>query len=157
MLASIDDFALADGSFAGGVALSQIRINVQRIFDIVVPLQTLDPVLYDRGVRKTVVDFQVFRVHDSIAAAEIYIIDHDLLVPDSGQVQFSATDGTIRYMFNAALFTHQRIGVIGETTLHQYHIEGGRILGVSGFFVLTEPGDYVLEEDGGSKIKLQNG
>ena len=154
VLASIDDFQLADGTMAGGVALSQIKFEVQRVFDVVVALGELNPVLFDRGVRRTIVDFQVARIHASLEAADLYVIDHDALIPSSGLVQFIASNGAIRYLFNATLFTHQRIGIFGKATLHSYHIEGGHFMAVAAFYILTETIGYVLQETG-DRIEME--
>jgi len=148
MLVSINGFALADNTIAGGVALSQARYSVERIFDIVVPVQGFLPVPFNRNVRRTTVDFQVTRSHDTLEHAEQYIADHDAAIPSSGPVQFTTTNGGVRYMLNAALIRHQLIGEIGKTTEHSYHIEGGRFSeDIGTFFILTETGDYIIEED----------
>lgn len=41
MLCLIDDYYLADGTLAGGRSLTGLRIEMQRIFDVVQPLQVL--------------------------------------------------------------------------------------------------------------------
>jgi hypothetical protein len=153
VFASIDDFQLADGTMAGGVALSQVNFEVQRVFDVVVALGELNPVLFDRGVRRTIVDFQVARIHASLEAAEFYILDHDALIPSSGLVQFTASNGSIRNLLNATLFSHQRIGIFGKATLHSYHIEGGHFVSAA-FYILTETGDHILLETAG-KIEME--
>src|SRR6266851_5732336 len=38
MLCSIDDYFLADGTLSGGYSLTGLRLRMQRIFDIVVPI-----------------------------------------------------------------------------------------------------------------------
>src|SRR5258707_12651583 len=44
MICSIDDYYLADGTLAGGYSLSELRLRMQRIFDVIQPLQVLlDP------------------------------------------------------------------------------------------------------------------
>jgi hypothetical protein len=153
VLASINDFQLADGTMAGGVALSQVNFEVQRIFDVVVALGELNPVLFDRGVRRTIIDFQVARIHASLEAADLYVIEHDALIPSSGLVQFTATNGSKRNLLNATLFTHQRIGIFGKATLHSYHIEGGHFVPAA-FHILTETTGYVLQETG-DRIEME--
>jgi len=151
---AIGDFELADGTLAGGFALDQSRVSVERVFDIVVPLAELLPVLFDRNVRRTTVDFQIARIHASMEAADIYAIDHDAMVPDSGLVQFTATNGAIRWLLHAALITHQLVDLIGATTIHSYHVIGGHF-SIAVSYMLTETGDYVLMETG-DKIELEN-
>ena len=152
VLASINDIPLADGTLSGGYALSEIRVNVQRIFDVVVELGEPNPVPFERSVRQTIFDFQVTRVHASISEAEEFIFDHDADIPSSGPVKFTATDGLgIRYLINARLITHQLIKYIGKTTTHSYHIEGGRLWTSPAYFRLLESGGYRLLESGGRR------
>ena len=153
MRIAIGDFELADGTLAGGFALDQSRVSVERVFDVVVPLAELLPVLFDRNVRRTIVDCQIARLHESMEAADIYAIDHDAMVPDSGLVQFTATNGAIRWLLHAALISHQLVDLIGATTIHSYHIIGGHFHAPV-FYMLTEPGDFVLLETGG-RIELE--
>ncbi len=148
MLASINDYPLADGTFAGGFALGQIRISAQRIFDTVVPIDELNPTSYDRDVRKISADFQIVRIHDSSADADKYVADIDALIPSSGNVQFVTTFGSARYLINAELITHQLVDETGKATTHAYHIEGGRIHTSPAYYILTEDEFYILTEDG---------
>jgi len=155
VLAIIDDYPLADGTLAGGFALGDIRVDVQRISDVVIPINAIPPVVFDRDIRKTVFDFQITRIHASFEAADKYVADHDAAIPSSGAVQFTATDGTVRYLIDAELITHSRIGGIGKTTTHSYHIVGGRIHTSPAYYRLLEDGGYRLLESGG-KRKLQH-
>jgi len=149
VLASINDIPLCNGTLASGFALSEIRVNVQRIFDLVVPLGELNPVPFERSVRRTTFDFQISRIHDTISAAEEFIFDHDADVPSSGAVKFTSSDGLgIRYLINARLITHSLIKYIGKTTTHSYHIEGGRLWPAPAYYILTEDEFYILTEDG---------
>lgn len=209
MRISIGDFELADGTMSGGFALEQIRLAVDRIFDVVIPVPELltegtlvvgmlyrivlfevgddftniggtnvsgdvfiatgttptvwanesrligiAPVLFDRNVRRTIVDFQIARIHASMSASDIYAIDHDSMVPDSGLVQFTTTSGGIRWLLHAALISHQMVDLIGATTIHSYHIEGGQFH-VPVFYRLLEDGSYRLLESGGRR-ELEN-
>src|SRR5215470_16705810 len=102
MLISINAYALADGTTSGGVALSQARYAIERIFDVVVAVQGFLPVPFDRQVRRTTVDFQVTRTHDTLEHAEQYIADHDAAIPSAGDVLFTTTGGALRYLLHAA-------------------------------------------------------
>ena len=155
MLCSINDYPLADGTFAGGYALSALKFAVTRVFDVVIPLEALLPVLFDRQVTRTAVDFQITRVHASFEAADQYVADHDAAIPSSGDVAFTALDGTVRYLLNAYLIQHTRVGGIGKTTVHAYHIEGGRISTQPHAYILMEDSGYILQEDG-SKIEMEH-
>ena len=156
MQCSINDFALSDGTLSGGYALGEIRIGVARIADVAIPLQSVNPVVFNRDIHKTAFDFVIARIHASFAAADKYICDHDALIPSSGDVKFTTSDGSIRYIINAELITHTRIGIVGKATAHAYHIEGGRIHTHPAYYRLLEDGYYRLLEDGG-KRELEHG
>lgn len=155
MLCSIDDYPLADGTLAGGYALAAFSSNVVRVMDIVAPIGALNPQIVDRTTRETAIDFQVTRFHDSLEDAETFVADHDALVPSSGTVAFTADDGSLRYLLNASLITHARLGEIGRTTTHAYHIIGGIVHTAPHFYLLLEDGDYLLLESG-DKIRLEH-
>lgn len=156
MLATIGTFQVADETASGGYALSELRLSVQRIFDIVIPLETTNPKFFDIDCRRTVADFEVARLHASPQAADEYCALHDTTVPSTGDVSFTATDGTTAFIIGAVLITHQRVGGIGKVTRHAYHIEGGRIESslppVETFFRLLEDGSYRLLEDGNKRL-----
>lgn len=148
MECSIDDFALTNGTLSGGYALHDLRFEVQRIYDVAIQLNGLSPVVFERGVRKTIVDFTIARIHSSFANAEKYAIDHDALVPSSGVVQFTTTLESIRKLVRAHVVRHQCVLIYGKLTVHAYHIEGGQRV----FYRLLENGeDYRLLEDFGKR------
>lgn len=154
MQVSIDSYPLTDGTLSGGFALSEMRVNVQRIFDVVVPIDAINPECYDRDIRKTVVDFQVTRLHASFAAADIYVADHDAAIPSSGPVLFLPTSGpfspasNVRFLIHARLISHQLVKLNGKATTHAYHIEGGRFNTGAAYYIITEDDFFILTEDG---------
>jgi len=111
-------------------------------------LMQLAPIVIDRNVVLTTIDFQISRVHATISAAEEFIFDHDANIPSFGDVQFTASDGDFRFLIHARLITHQLIRYIGKTTTHAYHIEGGQLSTHPAYYILTESSDYILTEDG---------
>ncbi len=59
MLCSINDYLLADGTKAGGFALTNLRFRMQRIFDVVTPIQKLqDHGLLVAGMVYKIVSYQ---------------------------------------------------------------------------------------------------
>lgn len=209
---SIDSYPLTNGTLSGGLALSAMRINVQRIFDVVIPISErltegtlvigmlyrievyhggddftnvggtnitgdifiatgttpnvwlfesvlvpFAPVLFDRNIVRTSIDFQITRIHASFASSDIYVADHDAAIPSSGPVLFLPTSGPFspatnaRFLIHAALISHQLVKLNGKATTHAYHIEGGRFNTNAAYFRLLEDGYYRLLEDGGRR------
>jgi hypothetical protein len=157
MLASIAVFQFADGTLAGGVALSDFKMRVQRVYDVVIPLRQADPVPIDRILRKFDLTFTVKRCHASIKASEQYIQDHETTVPQTGDVNLFTTRGTQYTLENGAVLSHELIQEIGSTTFHSYHVIGGPFGGgiaPPAFFILMETSGDILLESGG-KIGLE--
>lgn len=158
MQCTIDTYAITDGTFSGGVALSDFRLRVDRIHDVVTPLGGASPVYFNRLVRKSTIDFVVARCHASAKAAEQFLFDHEFDLPSAGTVALLSEDGSITaYVWNARLFSHQLNTEIGSTTMHAYHIEGGPLSSTPPpppAFILTEGGDNILTESG-DKIEME--
>jgi hypothetical protein len=156
MLASIGAYDFTGGSMVGDVALSDLRLHVDRGLEVVAPLDGLVPVLFDRRTHKIDITFTVRRCHASIKAAEQYIIDHENLIPQSGDVKLTSASGLVRYVLNAVLLSHQLTQQVGSTTFHAYHIVGGPFYGtpVEIAFILLETGDFILTETS-DKILLE--
>lgn len=150
MLISIDTFQLVDGTLSGGADVTDFRIRVDRIYDVVPALQQIDPVFMDRELRKFDIAFSVTRVHESIDAAEQYIQNHDAAVPDTGLITFTTVSGLLWTLTNGALLYDNLTKETGATTIHQYNIVGGQPFApapVAGF-MLVESGDHMLLETG---------
>lgn len=152
MLCTIDDYALVDGTFSGGWSLSDFRLRMQRIFDVVIPIGEISPVLYDRNKRRVDITFTVSRIHDSIKDAEIYINEHESLVPRTGEIDLIADGGVVALVVNGELLSHELLKQIGAYTEHAYHITGSPISAPSPpgtvDFLITESGDFLTTEAG---------
>jgi len=161
MLCSIDDYFLADGTLAGGYALKGLRLKIQRVFDVVVELDALNPVLFDRNKRKVDITFTVQRVQASIDDADIYILEHDSVVPRIGDIKLWVTLGLFpssvtALVVNGRLISNELVRQIGSETEHSYHITGSllfaptpgtdKLLLETGDFILLETGDKILLE-----------
>lgn len=162
MLCSIDDYYLADGTLAGGYSLTGLRLRMQRIFDVVIPINQVSPVLYDRNKRKVEITFNIQRVQDSIRDAEDFCLIHEATVPRTGDIKLIVSDSgagpeaIIALVVNGALVSFELVRQIGSFTEHSYHISGApifaptpgvdRMLLESGDFMLTEAGDKMLLE-----------
>jgi len=59
MLCSIDDYFLADGTLSGGYSLTALRLRMQRIVDVVVPIaETLESGLLATGMAYRIILYQ---------------------------------------------------------------------------------------------------
>lgn len=154
MFVSIDSYPLTDGTVSGGFAISAMRVSVERIFDIAIPIGAINPQVYDRDIHKTVVDFEVTRLHASFTAADLYVADHDAAIPSSGTVLFFPTSGPVspssnaRFLLHAALISHRLVRLNGKATTHAYHIEGGMFNGSPAYYIITEDEFFILTEAG---------
>ena len=126
MLVSIGTYAICDGSLGGGVAIGQARLQMDRIYDVVVPLAELNAVPFDRTCRRLTFTFQVQRTHANAGAAELFILDLDSSMPSTGTVKITPTgNGSYRYIPNGAVTAHSS-QQNGATTTTQYTIIGGQ-------------------------------
>ena len=126
MLVAIGTYAICDGTTSGGVAIGQARVQMDRIFDIVIPLAELNPELFDRTCRKITFTFTVKATHANAAAAEQFIMDLDSNLPSSGTVKLTPTGSTsYRYIPNGRVVNHQS-EYVGATTTTVYTIVGGQ-------------------------------
>lgn len=153
MLAKIDTYFLADGTLAGGVALSGLRIQFQRVHDVFVPIGGPSRKYIPRNVTRTTIDFSVTRNHADIAAAEEFILDHNNSLPVTGEVMLLSSSGFVTASIpRGRLFSHRLNTEIGSTTMHAYHVEGGTFTvtvtpGGTGY-ITTEDGSILTTEDG---------
>lgn len=127
MLVSIGGYDICDGTLSGGVAVSDLRLKSDRLFEFVVPVGNVDALLFDRVNSKTDFTFTVARTHSDTATSEAFILQLDNALPVSGAVTLTTTGPTpaTRVIENGYLVDHELIAETGATTLHQYHIIGG--------------------------------
>jgi hypothetical protein len=126
MQVSIGAYAICNGTFAGGVAIGNARVQMDRAIDLVVPIRALNPELFDRVARKITFTFEVERVHASAAAAELFILDLDGNLPSSGTVKLTPTGSvSYRYIPNGRVLSHVSEHM-GSKTKTQYIIVGGQ-------------------------------
>ena len=130
MLVRIATYDIADGTLAGGVAIGQLRYQVDRQIEIVVPLDEIDPDTLDRGGRKTTVGFIVQRVHDNAGAAEEFIVSLDTELPSFGDVELEFTETSAIWTIPNAKVVSHNSEQLGATTTTSYTIIGGK--GVEG-------------------------
>jgi len=126
MLVSIGSYAICDGTLTGGVAIGEGRLQMDRVFDVVIPVDQLDPTLFDRVCRKVTFTFQVQVAHGNADNSEQFILDLDGNLPSTGTVKLTPTNSTsYRYIPNGVVTGHQT-QQIGATTQTTYTIVGGQ-------------------------------
>src|SRR5258707_9571945 len=127
MLVSIGTYDICDGTLTGGVAVSDLRLKSDRLFDFVVPIGDVASTFFDRITSTTDITFIVKRTFGSVRTAEKFILQLDTLLPTSGAMTFTTTGpspGT-RVIPNGFVLDHSLIQEQGATTFHQYHVTGG--------------------------------
>lgn len=127
MLVSIGTYDICDGTLAGGVAISELRLRADRLFDFVVPVGDVDSILFDRVNTTCDFSFIVKRAFGSKATAEKFIVQQDTILPTSGTVTVTTTGPSpaTREIPNGFIVDHELINEIGATLFYQYHIMGG--------------------------------
>ncbi len=126
MNVSIDSYDLCGGALTGSI--SELRQRVTRFIDIILSLGTANPYLLDRGDRQTQITFNVTYNHASIKEADLFIFNRENTIPQAGDIEIVSTHGTTsKLLENGLLIDHHLISQIGTTTVHSYHLTGGRL------------------------------
>ena len=127
MLVSIGTYDICDGTLAGGVAISELRLRADRLFDFFVPVGDVDSILFDRVNTICEFAFMVKRVFGSKATAEKFIVQQDTILPVSGTVTVTTSGPTpaTREIPNGFVVDHELVQEIGATLFYQYRITGG--------------------------------
>jgi hypothetical protein len=126
MLVSIGAYDICNGTLAGGVAIGQARINFDRVKDVAIPIDQVDPDIFDRVCHRLTFTFQVQRTHANAATAELFVLDLDTNLPSSGTVTLTPTgSATTRTIPDGNVISHQS-NLLGATTTTTYTIVGGQ-------------------------------
>lgn len=127
MLVKIGSYDICDDTLAGGVAISDLRLTDDRLYEFVVPVGDDAAIMFDRVNSKIDFAFIVKRTFDSKPTAEKFILQLDATLPTSGTVTITTTGPTpaTRTIPNGFILDHELILEQGATTFHQYHIVGG--------------------------------
>lgn len=127
MLVSIGSYAICDGTLNGGVAISDLRLSDDRLYDFVVPVGDVDCEFFDRVNSKIDFTFTVKRTFPDKATAEKFILTLDSNLPASGTVTITTTGPSpvTRTIPNGFVLDHALLMESGATLFHQYHIAGG--------------------------------
>ena len=128
MLVSIGRYEICDGTLAGGVAVSDLRVVGDRLYEFAVPVgDGGDPVMFDRITTTTDLTFTVKRTFANKPTCEKFILQLDTILPSTGTVTFTTTGPSpvTRVIPNGFVLDHSLVGEYGATAWHQYHIIGG--------------------------------
>jgi hypothetical protein len=128
MKITIGAYALCDGTYPGGVALSAPRIQGDRKTDVFLSIGQPIPHAFDRTGRVATYSFEVERAHDDIDDAEQFILDHESNIPSVGDVTVTNEAGSpSSYVIpNGKLLRHELLLHEGKHTVHSYTIAGGQ-------------------------------
>ncbi len=127
MTVTVGSYSLCDGTLAGGVAVSELRVNQRRIADIVPVLGGVSPQDYDRKGRPCIYAFTVKRTHADLGAAEDFIIGLEDAIPATGSITVTTT-GPSSSTFEISNGKVQSLDLVqqqGATTFHSYSVIGG--------------------------------
>lgn len=129
MKITVNHFVLAEMS--GPVGVRDFKIVNERLVEAARFLRAESGAFYDRKNRATLVTFAVTRLHGSVRDAELFLLAHELQVPGSGRVTFTARteDGReVARHLDAAIVGVTESRYVGQSTYHSYAIKGGRLL-----------------------------
>jgi len=112
-LASLNRFIPAHGAtLSGGFALAELRVNVERIFDVVCSINTINPECYDRAIYGKRPRFSKSPDSDSFRRGRyLRLSDHDPTIPSIGPVIFLPTCRPILASVKRAYLINEKLSV----------------------------------------------
>lgn len=127
MLVSIADYDICDGTLAGGVAISDLRLRGDRLYDAVIPVDEVACTWLDRIITETDITFLVKQNYGSAAACEKFILTLDASLPITGTVTITTTGPSAftRKIPMGFVVDFSLVQQTGATAFIQYHIHGG--------------------------------
>lgn len=111
---------------------ADLTINGQRLIDEAEFCRAESPDFYDRGNERTIVEFNVWRLHETLEEADIFMLDHAKNIPAVADVtlQIEDADGSVvgsRFIKQASCQSVDRRQK-GVSTYCRYRIVGGVIV-----------------------------
>ena len=113
------------------VPQANLRVNGQRVLQVVDLARAEWVTVRGRGNRRTLVSFETTELYDSEWEASVAILDRDAEVPETGLVEIVITDGgrTVkRWMNGGGVESVQMLGRKGATVRWGYQLIGGEML-----------------------------
>ena len=126
MKVKVEDFFLAEGGIQS--PSDDFNVDVRRVSQVVNGLRWEEAKIFDRGNVQTTITFSVYRIHDSVADAEVFILDHGANMPGSGEVEFisEGEDALVRVL-TASVIEGVLCNYEGVSTNYSYTIIGGKV------------------------------
>lgn len=129
MLVSIGNWALCDGTRAGGVGVTGLKFRVERLIQVQQIFRANQVSTYNRGNRNTKLTFDVIQTFATPDDADEFVLNQEIQIPSSGLVTLTAVkpngQKVVRYLPGGKLESHELVEQIGVTTRYQYVIVGG--------------------------------
>ena len=120
-----------DGAQVKTTAVNNFRISQQRSDQVAEYFRGASVQVFDRGNKRTSVTFEVARLHPTLRASEVYVLEHATKIPNRGLVilESKTPNGPVtrRYLNNAECEVVDA-SYEGVSTFHSYQILGGEIL-----------------------------
>ena len=115
---------------AGQLSPDSLRINCRRVIQVAQHLRAEAARPFNRRNTQTTVSFSVTRSHTDVLAAQSYMLWHEVAIPSSGIVRFTAYNpagAETVFFFTAGSLETSDASHIGLSTMHSYTLIGGRI------------------------------
>ena len=120
-------YHICNGTLNGGVAISDLRLRGDRIYDAVIPVDDVACIWFDRIITETDITFLVKRRFGTVEENEKFILTLDSNLPTSGVIKFTTT-GPSAFTRNIPMgfvTDFALVQEIGATSFISYHIQGG--------------------------------
>lgn len=123
----LDNAVLAGGGHESPYGLTTREIRLVQSADLV---RGTHAVRWSRGNRRVEIGFTVTRLHDSLKAATVYVLEHAASLPEQGTLAMLYDDRTSaagRWYRNAVLAEVQCVRHVGLTTVWRYTLLAGEV------------------------------
>ena len=127
MKIKINDFWLCE---TGQLAPDTFRINGRRETQIAQRIRAAAAAVFNRYNTVTTISFSVVREHTTILAAEAYLMQHEVDIPQSGIVTiicYNDAGAESAYYFDCGGLETTEASYVGCSTQHSYTLVCGRI------------------------------
>jgi hypothetical protein len=144
---------LADGTQTGGMA-QELKLNGQGIMQVQEFFRAAQVVVFDRGNKRNVIEFQIDHLHASLVSSIERALSESDTLPTVADFTLSYSDGTTSLTATMSAAGWGPIGrtSIGATSRKSYRVTGGKFsistLGVTGGLNVIDGGQYNVSNAG---------